>query len=173
MDGPLPTTAVIWPELPVVLGERVLRILTLCDSGTARQELCSPLRKQSFLVEQKREVRIKTPDTGQGLPRWDWAEVLPNLSLIACHGLSDPQQGQKSFQGQLKQRRNTSWVLVEIKTCSPLCTEVLNHYIVHLNLPWHCRFTNRNLNKNLKKITQTCSPLSGFQLMPRVYWAVD
>lgn len=59
MDGPLPTTAVIWPELPVVLGERMLRTLTLCDSGTARQELCSPLRKQSFLVERKREVRIK------------------------------------------------------------------------------------------------------------------
>ena len=50
-DGP-PSRA-LWPSFDLCSWRRLLRMLTLFDIGTARQELSNPFREQSFLEEQE------------------------------------------------------------------------------------------------------------------------
>lgn len=64
-----PPSRAQWLSFDLCCWRRLLRMLTLFDIGTARQELSNPFREQSFLEEQERERGIKSLSTGCGILR--------------------------------------------------------------------------------------------------------
>lgn len=54
-----PPSRALWPSFDLCSWRRLLRMLTLFDIGTARQERGNPFREQSFLEEQEEGMQNK------------------------------------------------------------------------------------------------------------------